>query len=69
LLISIPMVIFGSTLLMKFMERWPIIITIGGALLAGSPAKWPSRTRVKDWSMPCRLAALRRPALGAVASS
>ena len=33
LLISIPLVIFGSTLLMKFMERWPIIITIGGALL------------------------------------
>jgi YjbE family integral membrane protein len=33
LLISIPLVVFGSTLLMKFMERWPIIITIGGALL------------------------------------
>jgi YjbE family integral membrane protein len=33
LLISSPMVIFGSALLMKFMERWPIIITIGAALL------------------------------------
>jgi YjbE family integral membrane protein len=33
LLISIPLVIFGSTMLMKLMERWPIIITIGGALL------------------------------------
>jgi YjbE family integral membrane protein len=33
LLISIPLVIFGSTLLMKLMERWPIIITIGAALL------------------------------------
>jgi YjbE family integral membrane protein len=33
LLISIPIVIFGSTLLMRFMERWPVIITIGGALL------------------------------------
>lgn len=33
LLISIPLVIFGSTLLMKVMERWPIIITIGGGLL------------------------------------
>lgn len=33
LVISIPLVIFGSTLLMKFMERWPIIITIGGGLL------------------------------------
>jgi len=31
--ISIPLVIFGSTLLMKVMERFPIIITLGGALL------------------------------------
>jgi YjbE family integral membrane protein len=33
LAISIPLVIFGSTLLLKLMERWPVIITIGGALL------------------------------------
>ncbi len=33
LLISIPLVIFGSTLLMKVMERWPIIVTFGGGLL------------------------------------
>lgn len=31
--VSIPLVIFGSTLLMKVMERFPIIITAGGALL------------------------------------
>ncbi len=31
--ISIPLVIFGSTLLMKVMERFPIIVTAGGALL------------------------------------
>ena len=31
--ISIPLVIFGSTMLLKVMERFPIIITIGGALL------------------------------------
>jgi predicted tellurium resistance membrane protein TerC len=31
--ISIPLVIFGSTLLMKVMERFSIIITAGGALL------------------------------------
>ena len=50
LLISIPMVIFGSTLLMKVMERWPIIITIGGALLgwvAGEMAI--TDPLVKDW--------------------
>jgi len=33
LAISIPLVIFGATILMKLMERYPIIITIGAALL------------------------------------
>lgn len=33
LAISIPLIIFGSTLLLKIMERFPIIITIGAALL------------------------------------
>ncbi len=33
LAISIPLVVFGATLLLKLMERWPIIITIGAALL------------------------------------
>jgi len=33
LLISIPLVIFGATMLMKLMERFPIIITIGAGIL------------------------------------
>jgi len=33
LIISIPLVVFGASMLMKLMERWPIIITIGAALL------------------------------------
>jgi YjbE family integral membrane protein len=33
LAISIPLIIFASTLLLKLMERYPIIITIGAALL------------------------------------
>jgi YjbE family integral membrane protein len=33
LAISIPLIIFASTLLMKLMERFPIIITLGAALL------------------------------------
>lgn len=33
LAVSIPLIIFGSTLLLKVMERFPIIITIGAALL------------------------------------
>ncbi|MEK7437917.1 MAG: TerC family protein [Pseudomonadota bacterium] len=50
LAISIPMVIFGSTLLMKVMERFPIIITAGGALLgfvAGEMAV--SDPALRDW--------------------
>ena len=33
LAVSIPLIIFGSTLLMKVMDRFPIIITMGAALL------------------------------------
>ena len=33
LIISIPLVIFGATLLMVLMERYPIIITLGAAVL------------------------------------
>lgn len=31
--LSIPLIIFGSTLLMKLMQRFPLIITLGAALL------------------------------------
>ena len=33
LLVSIPLIVFGATLLTKVMERFPVIITIGAALL------------------------------------
>jgi YjbE family integral membrane protein len=33
LAISIPIVVFGATMLMKLMEKWPVIITIGAGLL------------------------------------
>ena len=33
LAVSIPLIIFGSTLLMKVMDRFPFIITLGAALL------------------------------------
>jgi hypothetical protein len=33
LAISIPLVIFGSTLMIKLMDRFPIIITLGAALI------------------------------------
>jgi len=31
--LSVPLIVFGSTLLLRLMERWPVIITLGGALL------------------------------------
>jgi predicted tellurium resistance membrane protein TerC len=33
LAISIPMVIFGSTLMIRLMERFPIVVTFGAALI------------------------------------
>ena len=50
LAISIPLVVFGSKLLLKLMDRWPVIITIGAALLgwvAGEMAV--GDPLVKDW--------------------
>ena len=31
--ISIPIIIYGSTLVLKLMKRWPIIVTVGGGVL------------------------------------
>jgi YjbE family integral membrane protein len=50
LAISIPLVVFGSTLLLKLMGRFPIIITIGAALLgwvAGEMAV--TDPLIRDW--------------------
>ncbi len=50
LAISIPLVIFGSTLLLKLMERFPIIITIGAALLGWVAGEmFVTDPLVKDW--------------------
>ena len=39
LLISVPIVVFGSTVVLKLVERWPVIINIGAAVLAFTAAK------------------------------
>ncbi|WP_028777358.1 TerC family protein [Shimazuella kribbensis] len=39
LLVSVPIVVWGSTLILKWLERYPIIITIGAAVLAFTAAK------------------------------
>ncbi len=39
LLVSIPIVVFGSTMVLKLVERFPIIISLGSAVLAFTAAK------------------------------
>ena len=38
LLISVPIVVFGSTMVLKLVDRFPIIIYLGAAVLAGTAA-------------------------------
>ena len=50
LAISIPLVVFGATMLMKIMDRFPIIITIGAALLGWVAGDMAATDPVlKDW--------------------
>ncbi|MBI4123325.1 MAG: hypothetical protein A3G28_02760 [Betaproteobacteria bacterium RIFCSPLOWO2_12_FULL_68_19] len=50
LAISIPLVIFGSTLLLHLMERWPVIITVGGGLLGFVAGEMlVADPALKDW--------------------
>jgi YjbE family integral membrane protein len=39
LLISVPVVMWGSTIILKWIDRYPIIITIGAAILAWTASK------------------------------
>jgi predicted tellurium resistance membrane protein TerC len=39
LLISVPIVVFGSTMVLKLVQRFPIIIQLGAAVLAFTAAK------------------------------
>jgi YjbE family integral membrane protein len=50
LVISIPIVIWGSTLILKWIERFPSIIYVGGAVLAWTAAKMAlSEPFVQEW--------------------
>jgi YjbE family integral membrane protein len=44
LLVSIPIIVWGSQLVIKLMDRFPIIITPAACCWAGSPARWPCPT-------------------------
>ncbi|MDF2607944.1 MAG: integral rane, YjbE family protein [Bacillales bacterium] len=39
LIISVPIVVWGSTIILKFVDKYPVIITIGSAVLAYTAAK------------------------------
>jgi YjbE family integral membrane protein len=50
LLISIPIIIWGSTLILKWVERFPVIIYLGAAVLAWTAAKMMlSEPLFKGW--------------------
>jgi YjbE family integral membrane protein len=50
LAISIPLVIFGATMLMKLMGRWPVIVSIGAALIGYVAGEMlVTDPVVKDW--------------------
>ena len=50
LAISIPLVIFGATLLIKLMERFPVIITIGAGLIGWVAGEMlVTDPALKDW--------------------
>lgn len=54
LVVSIPIIVFGSTLLMRVMARFPIIVTIGAALLGWVAGHMMASDQLVD----ARLAAL-----------
>ena len=65
--LSVPLIVFGSTLLLRLMERWPVLITLGGALLgyvAGEMAV--SDAGLAQW-LPSWLHAELAGAIGAIA--
>ena len=43
LLVSVPLVVWGSTLLLKLIERWPLIVYVGAAAIAWTAARMITR--------------------------
>jgi YjbE family integral membrane protein len=68
LVISIPLVIFGATMLMKLMERYPLIITLGAAILGWTAGEMGvTDPAVAEWvNMNASWLHWGAPALGAV---
>src|SRR5690242_2402187 len=50
LVVTVPVILFGSALLMKLMERFPIVVTIGAALIGWVSGEMViSDPAIKDW--------------------
>ena len=67
LVISIPLIIFGSTVILKLMNRFPVIITLGAGLLgwvAGEMAM--TDPAIADWAADQHMLHSVVPAIGAV---
>ena len=67
LVISIPLIVYGSKIILKLMTRFPVIITVGAALLgwvAGEMAV--SDPAVSDWMNAHTMVHMLAPAFGAV---
>jgi len=53
LLISVPLIVFGSTLVLKLMDRFPILVAAGGALLGYVAGEMVMReTALQPWLPP-----------------
>ena len=61
LLISVPIVVFGSTMVLKLVERFPAIINIGAAVLAFTAAKMIVSEKLLDgiYGSPASLPAMQ----------
>lgn len=70
LLVSVPIVVFGSTLVLRLVERFPAIVYLGAAVLAYTAAHMvvdePLLDSVFDASLPARLAAYAAAIAGVV---
>ena len=50
LVLSVPLIVFGSTLIMKMIERFPVIVYIGGGLIAHTAGEMiDSDAAVQPW--------------------
>lgn len=58
LLVSIPIIVFGSQLVLKWMERFPVIVYLGAGVLAWTAAKMITSAPVlQDYLVPAGMAA------------